>query len=746
MAVNCPPASIFQNKRLYYIYSFLLLQKNNKAPMRIFSFSYLICFLLSSGWCFAQKTAKQPKPILQTDTTSWWKQNNLRVIQTNLPAYEAATLNPDSLLKDLEDFSANTLLINAGGIMAFYPSELDFHYRNPFLKDNNMLRDVVKKCHEKGIRVIVRFDFSRVQESIYKAHPDWCYISPKGERIINTDMYVVSINAPYVQDKAFKIIEEVIDKFPIDGIFLNMPGYQVNNPYEGKFHGIDQNDYDKKRFAEYSKGLSLPTEENKADPLFQKYLEFKKFTIEDWSHRLHTLIKSKSNKIAICTYMDKYVDIIRHESQSSTVLPYWPYTASDNVGNAVSSYPDHVISNASIQQISFQSRYNAVEPEEVRIRLYENIANGSGLDMSMMGDMRGYEDERNYDVFKSVYAHHKKHEPYFGKYKSVAKIAVIAPGSWPSGPTMQEYRGILLMLKEAHIPFDIIEDAQISNLATKVKNYKLLILPDITYLSKSSLQTLKEASENGTNLIATNKAFFDSPETLINLFGAKIVNNDNDGSGNYLQPDNKSVFKRFDKQKMLFWKFNLGLYDFKAADQTFLPILSKGRPGPPEIIGGHDPTGSFAMGLKSHAKSKAVLLPVNIGRLYYMHGYEEHKNILLDVIDYIYPEATEIIQTDAPARIEVILQKYKKNLPEIKSAADANGMILHLINLTGFSGNTYFPPLPVSRIKFKVKSDFKPSKVFSMTSGRAIPFTWKAGYLEFKLEKLEAFDGIVMDK
>ncbi|WP_159466951.1 alpha-amylase family protein [Dyadobacter sp. 3J3] len=698
--------------------------------------NFLIFFVLLNTIVFAQKT----------DTTSWWKKNNMRVIQTNLPAYEAATLNPDSLLKDLENFSANTLLINAGGIMAFYPSELDFHYRNPFLKNNNMLAEVVRKCHEKGIRVIVRFDFSRVQESIFKAHPEWCYISPKGERIINTDMYVVSINAPYVQDKAFKIIEEVIDKFPVDGIFLNMPGYQVNNPYEGKYHGIDQNEFDKKRFAEFTKGQALPTEENKADPLFQKYLEFKKFTVEDWSRKLNILVKSKNTNIAICTYSDKYVDIIRHESQSSTVLPYWPYTASDNVGNAVNSYPDHIISNASIQQISFQSRYNAVEPEEVRIRLYENIANGSGLDISMMGDMRGYEDERNYDVIKSVYAYHKKHEPYFGKYKSVSKIAVIAPGSWPSGPTMQEYRGIVLMLKEAHIPFDIIEDAQIENLAEKVKKYKLIILPEITYLSKKSLGIIKEASDNGTNLIATNKAFFDTPETLMDLFGAKIVTLDNDGAGNYLNPENKTIFKHFTKQKMLFWKFNLGLYDFKNADQTLLPVLAKGRPGPPEIIGGHDPIGYYALGIKIHAKSKAVLMPVNIGRLYYMNGYEEHKNILLDVINYIYPEANEIIQTNAPDRVEVILQKYTKNTGKVNSAEKENGMILHLINLTGFSGNTYFPALPIYQLKFKVKSDFKPAKVFCMTSGKPIIHIWKDGFLEFKVDKLEAFDGIVIDK
>lgn len=110
----------------------------------------------------------------------WWKQNNLRVIQTNLPDYEAATLNPDSLVKDLIDFSANTLIINAGGIMAFYPTKLNFHYKNPYTKPN-MLKDVVAKCHQQGIKVMVRFDFSRINESIYKQHPDWCYISAKGE-------------------------------------------------------------------------------------------------------------------------------------------------------------------------------------------------------------------------------------------------------------------------------------------------------------------------------------------------------------------------------------------------------------------------------------------------------------------------------------------------------------------------------------------------------------------------------------
>ncbi|QRR01288.1 alpha-amylase family protein [Dyadobacter sandarakinus] len=673
----------------------------------------------------------------------WWKRNNLRVIQTNLPDYEAATLNADSLLADLREYSANTLIINAGGIMAFYPTKLDFHYQNPYAKPNT-LKDVITKCHEHNIRVIVRVDFSRVHERIYKAHPDWCYLSPKGERMINTDMYVVSINAPYVQDRAFRIIGEIMDTFPVDGIFLNMPGYQVRNPYEDKYQGIDQNEYDQKAFAAYSGGLKLPLEENSADPVYRKYLDFKKHSVEQWSKKLHEMVKAKNPQTAICTYMDRYVDIIRHESQSNTTLPYWPYTASDNVGNASNSYPDHIISNGSIQQLSFQSRYNAVEPVEAQIRLYENIANGSGLDLSMMGDMRGYEDERNFPVFKKVYGHHQKFEQYYGKYKSVARILVVSPGSWAHGEPAQEYRGIQLMLREAHIPFDIMENTQLGNQAGRLKDYQTIILPEIVALDSTSLTAIKAALDNGTHLIATNRSLADHPEMLAAVFGAKIEKKDYDGAGNYLVPDNRGVFKRFEKQKMISWKYNLGMYDLKGADQTFLPILGKGRPGPPEIIGGHEPTGYYAMGLKNHPKSKAIILPMNLGRLYYMHGYQQDKNILLDVIDYIIPEASRQLRTNAPARVEVILKEFARNIPENQQKQTMEGLILHLINLTGFSGNTYFEPLPVRDLTFEIQSDFKPSKVFAMKSKRTVPFKWEKNILKLSLSELEDYEGIVI--
>ena len=103
-----------------------------------------------------------------------------------------------------------------------------------------------------------------------------------------------------------------------------------------------------------------------------------------------------------------------------------------------------------------------------------------------------------------------KHETIW-EDKIVAKNrAHFAPGSWPSVLTMQEYRGIVLMLKEAHIPFDI-EDAQIEKSGRESKKVQTDHFAGNHIEQKINWYTVsKEASANGTNLIATNKAFFDS--------------------------------------------------------------------------------------------------------------------------------------------------------------------------------------------------------------------------------------------
>ncbi len=676
------------------------------------------------------------------DTPGWWKRNNLRVVQTNLPDFVAAEIDPERFVTDLVEMSANTLIINVGGIMAFYPTELEYHYRNPHAADN-LIGDIVRKCHERGIKVIVRVDFSRLHRQVFDKHPDWCYQSVEGERMVNDDIYVVSINAPYVQEKAFEIIQEIMDTYPIDGIFLNMPGYQTSNAYTGEYFGIDHNPFERERFAKFSGGLELPVKEDRQDPVYLRYLEYRQDVLDRWAERLHRVVKGKNPQIAICTYTDKYVDIIRHESQRNASPPYWPYTASDNVANTLGTYPGHIVSNASIQQLSFRSRFNAVEPEEVRIRLYENIANGSGLDVSMMGQIAGNPDARNFDVMREVYRFHRDHERYYGRYTADAKVAVLSPNLWVHGDLAEEYRGLQLMLREAHIPFDIIGHQTLHRQPERLKQYQAIVVPSIVAFHAADLAALSAAAKTGTSLVATNRAFANHPEFLEEFFGAVCVEDSYDGTGNYLRVDAQDGFAGLPKQTMVSWQYNLSLYKFPSA-KTLFPILSKGRPGPPENVGGHDDTGYAAVGLKTIGESTHILLPGHIGKLYFQSGYEQYRELWLALLKMAYPQAAETIKTNAPAKVELVWKAFQWNDGNETERQQPDGHILHLVNLSGYNGNTYFAPYPIHGIDLDVELARKPAKVYTLKGNIELPFSWANNRLAFSLPRLGDYEAVVV--
>lgn len=675
-----------------------------------------------------------------TDTSIWWNKNNLRMIQTNLPAAEGA-LNPDSLLADLIDYSANTLLINAGGIMAFYPTKLPFHYKNPYVKDD-MLGRVISLCHENGIRVIVRFDFSRIHESFFEEHPDWFYISPKGERVDNYGMMVASVNGDYMQKHAFEIVQEVIDNYPVDGMFVNMFGYNTMDYYKGVYHGIDQNPNDKKRFTEFSGGMTLPTVEDENDPVFIKYKEFKKHSTNELLKRMRDLIKSQRPNIALCTYNDDFIDIMRHEAQGELHhLPYFAYIASENVNTIESTFDDKIASSSSIQQITFGSRYHAVPPVRIRNRLFQSIAHGSGLDISLMGDMRNYEDERGFDVIKEVYAYHKKNEKYYGDYRPTAKIAIIKQDYWPGGSVMEEMRGFEQILKEEHIQFDLVLKKYLSLRFDKLKDYKIILLAHLNNFSDDEIEVLKKLTEEGVNIIATNQSMADNPEALKELFGVTVIEKELDAFKYYVQLKDQDLIKRQDKLHQAFLKCNFMKCEFDEECQLYLPLLDKGREGPPEMIGGHVPTGWYGASIFEKNNAKTVYIPWEIGRMYHIYGFLAHRDIFLDIIDYNNPEIMHGFRTTAPPQVEITFNKFRYNSDTTDSY---NKYIINLINLSGFNGRSYFEPLEINNINFEIKVDVKPKKVYGLKSGKTIKFEGES-MIKFTLDNLQEFEAIVIE-
>src|SRR6186713_2093969 len=116
----------------------------------------------------------------QYDST-WWNRAPYRLVQTNLREIDA-TMDVDAYVQSMVDASANIVLINVGGIVANYPTKLPYHFRNTHMK-GDLVGDLIKGLHSKGIKVIGRFDFSKINETLAAQKPEWLYVSTAGKNV-----------------------------------------------------------------------------------------------------------------------------------------------------------------------------------------------------------------------------------------------------------------------------------------------------------------------------------------------------------------------------------------------------------------------------------------------------------------------------------------------------------------------------------------------------------------------------------
>src|ERR1700757_1538093 len=95
-------------------------------------------------------------PVLAGEP-GWWMKQPIRWVQTNLRENDAA-MDPQKFVSEVADFAPNRLLMAMGGISAFYPSKVQYHYVSPYIpKGHDTFGEVLKLSHARGIRIIGRF-------------------------------------------------------------------------------------------------------------------------------------------------------------------------------------------------------------------------------------------------------------------------------------------------------------------------------------------------------------------------------------------------------------------------------------------------------------------------------------------------------------------------------------------------------------------------------------------------------------
>jgi len=75
---------------------------------------------------------------------------------------------------------ADAACLSAGGVVAYYPTEVPLHHRSAWLGSRDCFGELLEGCRRLGMVVIARTDPHAAHQDVYDAHPDWIAVDADG--------------------------------------------------------------------------------------------------------------------------------------------------------------------------------------------------------------------------------------------------------------------------------------------------------------------------------------------------------------------------------------------------------------------------------------------------------------------------------------------------------------------------------------------------------------------------------------
>ncbi len=634
----------------------------------------------------------------------WWMKEPIRWVQTNLRETDAS-LNARQLTEQLADMRANVLLQGMGGISAYYPTAVAFHYPSPYLPaGRDMFGDVLREAHARKIRVVGRFDFSKTRKVAFDAHPEWFFRQTNGEPVIYNGLYSTCINGGYYREQALKILAEALDKYAVDGLFFNMFGNQSRD-YSGRQVGLCHCDSCKKQYREKFR-KDIP------DTPDDDYRKFMFTSSREVASAIGELIHKKRPQAGYFNYIQESTDGIMSESNTAVTrpLPLWPYSASDNVNRARNSQPEKMAINLNMQFVDYWWRFATVPRQEIALRSWQNVAHGGALTFEVNGTL-DQQDRQAVETVKPIFRWLATNEQYYAGQRNAARVLLLgAPSNTGRTYSADPYRGIFRLLSEEHIPFAVSDNMDWLG----KRAYDLVIATDWAPAG------LKQYVENGGALLLASAS---KPEFEV----ASAARTLSDVKG-YMRVRDHAAFPSLKDTDLLM--LDGPFTELKADGPALLTLIPPSMIGPPEFVhvDMHD-TDTPAIAVRRLGKGRVTWIPWNLGGLYYRLSLPAHAGLFRDVLDRLHPQRQ--LRTNAHPLVEMTLMHQEGRT------------LLHLINISGHSQTGYFAPIPMSDIHVQVAGRFHTAKTLRTPDRLAVKVDKE--YTEFTIPHLLDYELVVLE-
>jgi hypothetical protein len=121
-------------------------------------------------------------PVLPTSKN--WLDGPMRWVQLAFVERDPGQYDPDFWLSYFKRIHADGALLSAGGVVAFYPTNIPLHHRSDFLGNADTLGYLVEGCRKQGMSIMLRTDPHAARQNVYDAHPDWIAVRPMDKNAV----------------------------------------------------------------------------------------------------------------------------------------------------------------------------------------------------------------------------------------------------------------------------------------------------------------------------------------------------------------------------------------------------------------------------------------------------------------------------------------------------------------------------------------------------------------------------------
>lgn len=676
----------------------------------------------------------------KTESFRDWYRQPYRLIQTNLRMSDVL-YDQAQLAREAREFGATALLYNIGGIYAFYPSELELQVVNPVMQ-GDALGAAIEAAHAEGLALVGRLDVSKATKKAFDAHPDWFARGQNGEPLEYNGTYQACVNGGWYQDYAFRIIEEALSRYDVDGVFFNMFGYRNSN-YSGRQFGLCRCVNCARRFREMY-GHDLPKVGDFSDPVFADYLEFQDRTSLDLQGRIYDHVHKVSPTTAMFGRRGKR-DALRWETQRSIErpLPEWPYQSGEQGRYLRALSPGQMAASTSANFVDFAWRFHSETAAYNELRFAQQLGVGATLDLYLLGVL-DQDDKSALPRIRDLFHWHAGVEDHYRDLRSAAKVGLyhsfkterFRNRNGTPDPQNTAFRGAYRALLESRVPFDFVLDEHVEaeGGGALLAQYDTLVLPSVTCLSDAEAEALDTFVAQGGVLVSTGDTGLCGPTGILRDAPAPsclpIL------SMPRRHPGLKGAYFILEEGELPLPGAKIMMLDGELLEaparegaECRLRLLPPQRFGPPELCFPEEESDLPGIVGQAFGEGHAVWIPWSPDRLYYRDSLPAHRAVLHDAVTRHAPPPP--VRLEGKGAVEVTLQRQ----------AATGTFKVHVINYAGQRGNLYEDPPALTGLRLGLR-DVR-GEAEALVSGTVLAPEGRPdadGYLWFDLPPVGAFE------